>query len=82
MIFPIEKILTIDAKTYIESRERELSDYEFLGVSVSSHPEYIFENFQKKVPDNAEVITDLSYVGAIAGWGMTYLSGTALIPKK
>ena len=45
MVFPIEKILTIDARTYIESRERKLSDYEFLGVSVSSHQEHIFENF-------------------------------------
>ena len=82
MTIPLEKILTIDARTYIESRSKQLCEYEFVGVTVISNHSDVFVDFQKKVPENAEVVTDLSYVGSIEGNRNTYLMGTALIPKS
>jgi hypothetical protein len=82
--FPLEKILTVRAETYVASKGKELKDFDMVGVHddmVEHKHTTTFYAFQKAVPKEAEVVTDLQkeYDG---GMGEIKYSGTALIPKK
>ena len=80
MTFPLNKILTISAETYVKSREDSLSLYSFRGVNYTTEYKQIaYEDFAKKVPPGTEVVTDL-IISSDNNW--VHLSGTALKLKK
>jgi len=83
MVFPREKILTIDAETYMKSTNigGYPYRYNYVGVHADSIAGNSIEDFQKKVPEGAEVVTDFKQFNAGSNFRL-YLSGTALIPKK
>ena len=79
--FPLEKILTVNARDYCESVGKKLSDYEMRGVHTKSFKE--LESFAMNVPPNTEVVVD--YMSITTNYSTEYYqlnaSGTALIPK-
>lgn len=82
--FPLEKILTVSARDYVESRPNYMYDYEFVGVHSNSREGII--DFAQQVPNNAEVVVDYrafitGITGFESGFSLYIMSGTALIPK-
>jgi hypothetical protein len=72
--FPLEKILTVSAREYVESRVSSLFQYDMVGVHVEIGGTYdqienrdltkeerelsLAEIFARKVPKNTEVVVD------------------------
>ena len=98
MTFPLDKILTMSAKDYVGSSDVRDS-YDVKGVHFNGlysndnirSVEMSLDIFAKKVPKNAEIITDLKrIVSNSIGDGkidphkklFIQISGTALIPKN
>ncbi|MFH1311284.1 MAG: hypothetical protein ABIH65_02670 [Nanoarchaeota archaeon] len=84
MAFPIEKILTVRARDYIETKGGKL--YEMVGVHVElgySEPS-LLKAFSEKVPKNAEIVVDYNPNGTDASSATFFrmASGTALIRIK
>ncbi len=70
-MFPLEKILTANARDYCESVGKALSEYEMRGIT-----NVYIDNFRRMVPREAKVVVDYRQTGR------DYVSGTALIPKQ
>lgn len=72
--FPIEKVLTVSARDYVESKGKKLQDYDMIAASGVSVPSCTSERVWK-VPKGSEAVVDCKpkndYVEI----------GTALIPK-
>jgi len=85
MTIPLEKILNVDVRDYIESKGTQLSDYEMQGVFSQKGD---IGTFAEGVPDETEVVVNYQFIpcGAASAQGITMLDyrqvGTALIPKK
>ena len=85
MTIPLEKILNVDIRDYIESRGTELKDYELCGVFSQKGD---IGTFAEGVPEEVEVVVNYQFIpcGSASAHGVTMLDyrqvGTALIPKK
>ena len=86
--FPLEKILTISVRDYVENVGKKLKDYELRGVhSYSSNMPSVSRDFAEETPLEAEVVVEYRFTSATSGDSgkmdaMTHATGTALIPKK
>jgi len=81
-LFPLEKILGTSAKDYVSSVGKNLTDYEFVGVHLCEtvyRPKTYLKEFQKAVPENAEIVVDYRFF--CASGPRSIFSGTALVPK-
>ncbi len=76
--FPLEKILTVSARDYVESRQNYLSNYIMVGVYSSED----INDFARRVPGDAEIVVDYREFPRAAYATIVAMSGTALIPKK
>ena len=78
--FPLERILTVSARDYMDSKLASLHNYALVGVHSNSSD---VMDFSRKVPKNAEVVVDYRiFITGTHGTTHTIVSGTALIPKK
>lgn len=64
--FPREKVLTMDARVWIDSQGKKPSDFDYVGVY-----HFNMEDFLGLIPQGAVIVCDYIPPGA----------GTALIPK-
>ncbi len=70
--FPLEKILTVSARDYVESQGKNLGDYELRGVCLSIckwAEESPFNEFTKLFQQDAEAV--VNYQHSIAGAVLT-----------
>jgi len=73
-------ILTCSARDYVESLGKTLSMYEMRGVISYQGG---LDGFIKKIPGNAEVVTDFRPCQYMVENGVNYyFAGTALISRK
>lgn len=88
--FQLEKILTISAEAYCQSRNTQLTDYNLVGIhfwrSIESHkiPYEIslFKMFAAAVPLHTEAVVGFVPQLSVGTYHACYSSsGTALIPK-
>ncbi len=83
--FPLEKILNVNIRDYVESKGRTLEQYDLQGVHTSKAR---IKKFAELVPKDAEVVVNYQHQFFGAGSGsytvyfQHYQSGIALIPKK
>jgi hypothetical protein len=84
------EMLNVSASEYCESVGTTLSDYELRGVFMKGgySGSTIFESFRRDVPHEAEVVTNVRYLGTVTGESFFYAArrleviiGTALIPR-
>ena len=92
----LDKILTVSANTFYESKGLNKKDYELVGVytfgimepSASNNKVSPKSKFAQKVPEDAIAVTDyrvaISTYGYFTGYPNVFYeaNGTALIPKK
>lgn len=85
------EMINASASEYCASRGTRLSDYELKGVFMKGgySGSTIFESFRRDVPAEAEVVTNVQYLGTVTGESFFYAArrlevviGTALIPRK
>ena len=85
-MFDSKKILTCRLKDYIDSRRKELSDYELVGVHKSSFGHYIksFDAFRRVIPKEAEAVVDFRYTTIThqQNYLEQIMFGIALVPKS
>ena len=93
--YPIEKILTISAREYVEMVGKELADFTPYGVTFGSDSfEYNRDNMRtlaREIPDESEVVVGLQTVLSVSAYldgrgtkckkEVVLFIGTALIPK-
>ena len=87
--FTLEKVLTCSIEIYCKSVGKQISDYVLKGIHLQA-PEFewvMSEEFLKKVPEGAEVVTDYKHDIFFGSNGRScykeeIASGIALIPKK
>jgi hypothetical protein len=88
--FPLEKVLTVSARDYVESQGKTLSDYDMVGVHFTTdYDDFELEKFCEYVSEDAEAVVDYqTNITALSGEALVdlssraILSGTALIPKE
>ena len=83
--FPLEKILTASPSEYCISKKTELEDYELVGIHLHDEDTTqgeLIKEFAKKIPKEAEIVTNLLYSSVGSGIYNNYISGTALVPKN
>jgi hypothetical protein len=85
------EIINVSAREYCDSVGAKLSDYELRGVFMKGgySGSTIFESFRRDVPPDAEVVTNVRYLGTVTGESFFYAArrlevviGTALIPRR
>jgi len=85
------EMINASASEYCASMGTELKDYELRGVFMKGgySGSTIFESFRRDVPPEAEVVTDVRYLGTVTGESFFYAArrlevmiGTALIRRK
>jgi hypothetical protein len=85
------EMINASAQEYCESVGAKLSDYELRGVFMKGgySGSTIFESFRRDVPPEAEVVTNVQYLGTVTGESFFYAArrlevviGTALIPRR
>ena len=83
--FPLDKILDIDIRDYVESKGKSLGEYDIKGVHTN---EKEIEKFAELVPEGTEVVVHYKHDFRVAGAGnrffedFHYQSGLALILNK
>lgn len=78
-LFPLEKILTVSAGDYVESKLKKLNNYSLIGI----HSHGDVEDLARIVPKNAEVVVNYRAFVSSSRTVTRYICyGTALIPKK
>lgn len=90
--FPLEKILTISAREYCESKGKNLSDYEMFGVHAQGYDIRAVSEIFCNQAGNAEVVVNYQFIRHSVPTKNTkqqeteqeimIAAGTALIPKK
>lgn len=84
------EMINASATEYCASKGTRLSDYELRGVFMKGGytGSTIFESFRRDVPPEAEVVTNIQYLGMVTGESFFYaarrlevIMGTALIRK-
>ncbi len=75
--FPLEKILTMNARDYCDSKDKTLRDYEIVGVHGNINGDV--KDFVNKIPKDTEIVVD--YRSIQEHTFKIRLYGTALIPK-
>ena len=87
-LFPLEKITSMSAGDYCDSKRKKLSDYEIVPVHVRIDsfrglcPD-IRTELAKSVQQNAEMVTDYQLQIAMNDLRvLQYAAGNALIPKE
>ena len=86
MAINLDKILTISARDYCEMNEKDIRNYEAVGLhyALFAGGLKIYSFVAERVPEKAEIVVDFIHsVGGSASCEGTvcYASGTALIPK-
>jgi hypothetical protein len=85
------EMINATASEYCASRGTQLSDYELRGVFMKGgySGSTIFESFRRDVPPEAEVVTNVKYIGTVTGESFFYAArrlevviGTALIRRS
>lgn len=85
------EMINATASEYCASKGTRLSDYELRGVFMKGgySGSTIFESFRRDVPPEAEVVTNVQYLGTVTGESFFYAArrlevviGTALIRKS
>ena len=84
------EMVNVSASEYCASKGTQLSDSELRGVFMKGgySGSTIFESFRRDVPPEAEVVTNIQYIGTVTGESFFYAArrlevmvGTALIRK-
>ena len=75
---PLEKILTASAMDYCASNNKNLSNYDLVGIHFNTGEIFwgnALSDFVEQIPKEAEVVVSIKY-------SKDYISETVLVPKK